>query len=99
MTIKVTRVKLNRRVMRDLLRSEDVQEMLGRKARAVADQVVAAGIRVEGTPGRTPLPVTVSVGAGKERARAAVILDHPSGLAVEAKHAILASSIDAARDA
>jgi hypothetical protein len=99
MTVKVTRVKLNRRGMRALLRSEGVQAVLGRKARAVAAQVEAAGIRVEGTPGRKPLPVTVAVGAGKERARAAVVLDHPSGLAVEAKHAALASSIDAARDA
>lgn len=99
MTIKVTRVRLKSRGMRALLRSDQVQEILGRKARAVADQVEAAGIRVEGTPGRRPLPVTVAVGAGKERARAAVILDHPAGLAVEAKHGILTSSIDAARNA
>lgn len=99
MTIRVTRVKLNRRGMRDLLRSDGVQEMLRARAQAVADQVVAAGIRVDGVPGRTPLPVTVAVTAGAERARARVILDHPAGQAVEAKHGILTSSIDAARDA
>lgn len=99
MSIKVTRVKLHRRGMRDLLRSEDVQEMLGRKASAVAAQVEAAGIRVDGTPGRVPLPVTVEVGAAQERARAVVILDHPAGAAVEAKHGILTASIDTARDA
>lgn len=97
MAIRVTRVRLKSRGMRALLRSEEVQAVLGRKARAVADQVDAAGIRVEGTPGRIPLPVTVAVGAGKERARAAVILDHPAGAAVEAKHGVLTSSIDAAR--
>ncbi|MFI6238341.1 hypothetical protein ACIBEF_00515 [Micromonospora sp. NPDC050795] len=99
MTIKVERVRVNRRGMRDLLRSEGMQEMLGRKALAVADVVEAAGIRVEGVPGRIALPVTVTVLAGSERARARVVLDHPSGLAVEAKHGILTSSIDAARDA
>lgn len=93
------RVKLNRRGMRDLLRSEGVQAMLAGKAEAVAEQVEAAGIRVEGTPGKVALPVTVDVGAGTGRARARVILDHPAGIAVEAKHAVLASSIDAARDA
>lgn len=99
MSIKVTRVKLHRRGMRELLRSEGVQEMLGRKAAAVAEQVEAAGIRVDGTPGRVALPVVVEVGAGEERARAVVILDHPSGAAVEAKHGVLTGSIDAARDA
>lgn len=99
MSIRVTRVKLNRRGMRDLLRSGGVQAVLGRKAAAVAEQVEAAGIRVDGTPGQVPLPVTVDVGAGEQRARARVVLDHPAGLAVEAKHGVLTSSIDAARDA
>lgn len=98
MTVKVTRIKLNRRGMRDLLRSDDVQRDLARRAAAVAAQVEAAGIRVEGVPGRIPLPVAVDVSAGAERARARVVLDHPSGAAVEAKHGILTSSIDAARD-
>jgi hypothetical protein len=42
--------------------------------------------------------VTVDVRAGHGRARARVILAHPAGLAVEAKHGILTASIDAARD-
>jgi len=92
------RVKLNQSGMRELLRSEDVQTMLGGKAQAVAARVEAAGIRVEGKPG-VPLPVTVAAGLGEGRARAAVILDHPAGIAAEAKYAILAASIDAARDA
>ena len=99
MSIKVTRVKLSRRGMRELLRSEGVQRLLGRKAAAVAEQVEAAGILVDGVPGRVTLPVTVDVGAGMERARATVTLDHPAGAAVEAKHGILTASIDAARDA
>jgi hypothetical protein len=98
MSIRVTRVKLDRRGMRDLLRSEGVQDDLGRRTAAVAGQVSEAGIRVEGVPGRIPLPVTVDVRAGHGRARARVILAHPAGLAVEAKHGILTASIDAARD-
>jgi len=85
--------------MRDLLRSEGVQAMLGGKAEAVAEQVRAAGIRVEGTPGRVELPVAVDVAAGEGRARARVVLDHPSGRAVESKHAVLAAAVDAARGA
>ncbi len=99
MSIKVTRVKLNRRGMRNLLRSEAVQAVLARKAAAVAEQVEAAGIRVDGVPGKVALPVTVETGAGTGRARSRVILDHPGGAAVEAKHGILTASIDAARDA
>lgn len=99
MAIKVRRVRLKGPGMRKLLQSEGMQAMLARKAKAAAGQVEAAGIRVEGTPGSKPLPVAVDVTAGAERARARVILDHPSGLAVEAKHGILTSSIDAARDA
>jgi hypothetical protein len=83
--------------MRDLLRSDGVQQMLGRKAEAVAQAVREAGIRVEGVPGRIPLPVTAIVSRGETRARALVILDHPSGRAVESKHAVLAGAIDAAR--
>jgi hypothetical protein len=97
MSIRVTRVKLNRRGMRVLLRSTGTQDMLAVKAGAVVAAVDAAGIRVEGVPGRIPLPVTVTVSAGAERARARVILDHPAGAAVEAKHGVLTSSIDAAR--
>ena len=98
MTVKVTRVRLNRREMRKLLRSEGVQGVLGRKGAAVGAAVQAAGIRVEGMPGKIPLPVTVEVTAGKGRARASVILNHPSGLAVESKHRVLGRAIDAARD-
>lgn len=97
MTIKVTRVRLNRRGMRDLLTREETQQMLAGKAEAVAAAVQAAGIRVEGTPGGVALPVTVVTSAGESRARSRVILDHPSGLAVEAKHGVLTANIDVAR--
>ena len=98
MTIKVRRVRLNRRGVREMLNSEGVQGVLRRKAEAVAAQVEAAGIRVDGIPGRIELPVRVTVAAGRGRARARVVLNHPAGLAVEAKHAVLVRSLDAARD-
>ncbi|MEV1331126.1 hypothetical protein AB0J20_16290 [Micromonospora costi] len=92
-------MRLDRRGMRALLRSDEVQQMLARKAEAVAEQVEASGIRVDGKPGRVALPVTVETSAGEGRARSRVILDHPAGAAVEAKHGVLTSSIDAARSA
>lgn len=98
MAIRV-RIKLNRRGIGQVLRSADVQAMLAVKAEAVAEAVRAAGIRVEDEPGDIPLPVTTNVTGRGVRARAYVNLDHESGEAVEAKHGILTSSIDAARDA
>lgn len=97
MTVRVT-VRVKTTKVKELLKGEALEELLGAKALAVADQVEAAGIRVEGVPGRIPLPVTVTVTSGESRSRARVILDHPSGLAVEAKHGVLTASLDAARD-
>lgn len=80
------------------LQGEKLEDLLGAKGLLMADHVEAAGIRVEGVPGRIPLPVTVTVTSGSGRSRARVIIDHPSGLAVEAKHGILMAAIDAAKD-
>lgn len=97
MTVKLTRVVVRRRRLEHILKSEPMQAQLANRATAAAEQVRGAGIRVEGVPGRVDLPVTVAVSVGPSRARARVILDHPSGIAVEAKHGVLAASIDAAR--
>lgn len=98
MAIRV-RIRLNRRGVGQVLRSADVQSMLHRKGEAVAEAVRAAGIRVEDEPGDIDLPVTVRTTGRGIRARTYVNLDHESGLAVEAKHGILTSSVDAARGA
>ena len=98
MAIRV-RIKLNRRGIGQVLRSADVQSVLQAKGEAVAAAVRAAGIRVDDEPGDIPLPVTVVTTGRGIRARTYVNLNHESGAAVEAKHGILASSIDAARDA
>lgn len=97
MAIRV-RIKLNRRGVGRVLRSADVQSMLAAKAEAVAAAVRAVGVRVEDEPGDVPLPVTTNVTGRGIRARAYVNLDHESGLAVEAKHGLLTSNIDVARD-
>ena len=96
--MKLTRLNVKTTGIRRLLSSPGVEADLGERALRVADEVEAAGIRVEGAPGRIDLPVTVTVATGGKRARARVILDHPAGQAVEAKHGILAASIDAAGD-
>ncbi len=80
-----------------IMKSEGTRVLLHRKAEQVAARVRSAGILVEGVPGDVELPVRVSSDIGPTRARAQVSIDHPSGLAVEAKHRILGSSIDAAR--
>lgn len=98
MTIKLQRLRIDRKGLRKLLTSERMQAHLGERAGAMAEQVEAAGIRVEGQPGRIALPVTVTVTGRGNRARARVILDHPAGAAVEAKHGVLAASVDAAGD-
>lgn len=93
------RIKLNRKGVHQVLVSAETQEMLQAKAEAIAEAVRAAGIAVEGEPGDVPLPVTTNVTGRGIRARGYVNLDHPSGVAVESKHGILTSSIDAARGA
>jgi hypothetical protein len=96
-TIKLSRVRVKRKKIRDLLQSDELDAVVLAKGQAVADLVVSKGIRVDGVPGRIRLPVVAKL-ASTGRSRAHVILDHPSGRAVESKHKLLASNIDAARD-
>ena len=98
MSVRLTRFRFNHRGLQQILTSQAMQDDVGDRASRMADQVEAAGIRVEGEPGRLDLPVTVTVTAGDSRARARVILDHAAGQAVEAKHGLLAAAVDAARD-
>lgn len=90
------RIETNYRGIGDLLTSSEVQDMLNDKAEAVANAARSRGLMVEGVPGDVPLPVTTSAAGDGTRARAYVTIDHPSGLAVEAKHRLLAGSLDAA---
>jgi hypothetical protein len=95
---KLTRLNVKTTGIRKLLSLPLVEADVGARGLRIADAVEAAGIRVEGRPGRIDLPVTVTTTNTGKRARARVILDHPAGQAVEAKHGILAASLDAGGD-
>ena len=97
-TVKLRRFRFRYEGLRELLTSQEAQDDVGARALKMADEIEAAGVRVEGKPGRIPIPVTVTVTAGTSRARARVILDHPAGAAVEAKHGLLAGALDAGGD-
>jgi hypothetical protein len=91
------RIELDRAGVGELLRSDAVQAMLDSKADAVATSARGQGIRVNGEPGEVALPIITRRARTGSRARAVVEIDHPSGLAVEAKHRLLVGSLDAAR--
>jgi hypothetical protein len=52
---------------------------------------------VDGIPGDEKPPIYQVDARSSSRARALVVLDHPAGLAIEAKHRLLVGSLDAAR--
>lgn len=90
------KIELDRDGIRALLRDPAVQALLDDKARAVARAAEGRGVLVGGDPGTEALPISTR-SAGGARARAVVGIDHPAGLAVEAKHRLLVGSLDAAR--
>lgn len=97
MAISSVRIELDRAGVGALLKSDEVQAMLMRKAEAVASAARGRAPMVEGEPGKQKLPVTVRPAATATRARAIVEADHPAALAVESKHRLLVGSLDAAR--
>lgn len=97
MTIKITRFAINRKGVRELLKSPGVKVMLKAKGEAVASAARTAAPPVDGEPGDAKPPVFADVGEGKTRARVRIVVNHPSGVALEAKHALLAGAIDAAK--
>jgi hypothetical protein len=96
MKVSSVRIEMDFAGIGDLLASAEVQADIDRRAEAVADAARNRGVTVESD--NVPVPVVVT-SAGKKRARALVTLDHPAGLAVEAKHRLLVGSLDAARHA
>jgi hypothetical protein len=81
-------VKLNSRGIEEVAKSREMRAVITDLAEQIADNARAQGVRVEGEPGDTPLPVEVSSYI-TDRARSSVILAHPAGLAVQAKHGTL----------
>lgn len=82
------RVKLDHRGIESFLKSRQVADATEDAANAVAENVRAQGIAVEGVPGDIALPVTVTM-VETDRAHALVTIAHPSGLAVQAKRGAL----------
>lgn len=79
------RVVLNRRAVREILRSQRVADELARRARRIAARAGAdADYRVD-------------VEVGRNRARAAVITQTPQAREAEAHHRTLTRAIDAGR--
>lgn len=76
--------KLNRKGVRELLRSQEVRKDLERRARKVAAKA-GEGHRVDSSIGRN-------------RARASVITETPEARVAEAKRRNLTASLDAGRD-
>lgn len=88
------RIDLNKLgILHAALTSDEVRDAVEDKAEEIADRVEGLGIMVEGDPGTVALPVEVVPAHSSSRARALVMLDHPSGLAVEAKHRALGGAL------
>ena len=89
-------VRLNRRGLAEAATSAKMRREVAELAEAVADNVRAMGIEVgdrDGGASERPLPVAVYVDTTRSmrlnRVRAAVVLAHAAGQAVQAKHGAL----------
>lgn len=71
-----------------ILKGAALREMVREKAEEIAGNARSQGHLVEGVPGDIEMPVEVTV-YDTDRARASVIIKHPSGLAIQAKHGVL----------
>lgn len=86
-----SRIKLNHAGLAANLKSPQMRMVVAAKAQEVAENVRERGIKVgdrDGGPREHDLPVKVEHSV-TDRARSAVIIAHPSGLAVQAKHGAL----------
>ncbi len=91
-------IKLNRAGIAALAKSAEVRGMVDSAAEAVAANVRSLGIGVgdrDGGPREAPLPVKTR-SFTTDRAAASVILAHPAGIAVQAKHGALTKAASAA---
>jgi hypothetical protein len=103
------RIDLNGEGIRELLVSDGVSREIEARAERVSGaantryDAIGVGQRDAGAEGvassSDPTNITTSVhmGAGKTRARARVVADHPAARAIEAKHRVLGQSMDAAK--
>lgn len=82
----------DRQGIAELLKLPGVQADLHARADRVRQVADAAGQQTSDGP----LPIVVDSQTGRKRARAAVIANHPAGIAIELKHRLLGRSLDAA---
>lgn len=106
MRISKVKISLNGEGIREMLNFVGVEGDLSARAERVAAHVNATYPAVEHRPPWGPdlpgreVPVAVASVSGRgARARARVVVMHPSAPAVEAKHGILGAALDAARGA
>lgn len=90
------RIEINRQGIADLLASAGVQSDLDARAARVAQTATSRGITVSDGSGEIALPIASYPAEDATRARALVVAEHAAGLAVESKHRLLVSSLDAA---
>lgn len=84
-------VRLNHSGIAALLKSDEMRKLVQDAAEEIADNVRSQAIHVgdrDGGKHEDPMPVKVSTHT-TDRARASVVLAHPSGIAVQAKHGAL----------
>ena len=84
-------VRLDHAGIAALLKSTEMHRLVQDAAEDIAEKVRAQDIEVgsfKGGHGEIPLPVEVEV-TTTDRAHASVVLAHPAGIAVQAKHGAL----------
>lgn len=89
------KVRLDMRGLEELATNTQFKDAMREAGEAVAANVRAMGIAVDGVPGDVQLPVRVDGPDDTrgfrsfDRAKVRVTITHPSGLAVQAKHGAL----------
>lgn len=91
-------VKLDHAGIAAIAKSSEMQALVKDVAEEIADNIRGMGIKVgdaDGGPREVDLPVKVETDV-TDRARATVVIAHPAGIAVQAKHGALTRGASAA---
>lgn len=90
-------VHLDKAALGAILKSRDMSELVKTAAEKIADNVRSQGIQVGAFKGggEIDLPVRVETET-TDRAAATIVLAHPAGIAVQAKHGALTKAASAA---
>jgi len=91
------KVKLDHSGLAAILKSTDMHRIVQDATEQIADSVRSQGITVGATEGggEIPLPVQAEM-TTTDRAHGSVLLAHPAGVAVQAKHGALTKGASAA---